>query len=287
MITIVTHAALPNGAPDDLLLAQALVGLGSDVRFAVWNDPQVDWTLGDVTVIRSTWDYHLYPADWFAWLERTAQATRLVNPPALLRWNSSKTYLLALQQAGIPVIPTILLECASTLTGSCAERGWTDVVVKPVMSASSYGARRFAGDAIDDEGSHHARKLISRGGALLQPYRPAVETARERSLVFFGGVYSHAFSKPAFHAGLGDAALLPHQPSAAELTLAHQVFPALPEPPVVARLDLLPGASGPELMEVELIEPQLACHLHHEAAATLARALNVTQMRSRFRRRAF
>lgn len=273
MITIVTHAAMPGGAPDDLLLADAIMALGGSVRFAVWNDLAVDWSVGDQTVIRSTWDYHRDPATWFAWLNQTALTTQLVNTPALLRWNSSKTYLLDLERAGVPIIPTVLLERAAALHQICAAHGWTDIVVKPAIGATSCGARRFRGAAIDDVGAEHARALIAKGDVLLQPYRPAVESARERSLVFIGGMYNHAFSKPAFHAGLGDSALLLHQPSTAERVLAEQVLAALPRSPVFARFDMLPAEDGPELMEAELIEPQLALHLDPDAAAALARTI--------------
>lgn len=61
IVTIVTHAAMPNGTPDDVALAAALRERGHGARFAVWNDG-VDWGATPLTVIRSTWDYHRTPA---------------------------------------------------------------------------------------------------------------------------------------------------------------------------------------------------------------------------------
>ena len=54
-----THRLLPQGAEDDQLLALALEREGLSVQFAVWNDPAVEWQAGALTVVRSTWDYHL------------------------------------------------------------------------------------------------------------------------------------------------------------------------------------------------------------------------------------
>lgn len=273
-VTIVTHAAMPCGAPDDLLLAAALRARGAEVRFAVWSDNGIDWRATDCTVIRSTWDYHLVPAAWFAWLDRIASHTRLINPAPLVRWNSDKAYLLDLDRAGIPVIPTILLDDASDLAALCDERGWNDIVLKPAIGASSTGARRFRGGAIPVDGIAHLAVLLRAGRVLLQPYQQAIEIERERSLVYIGSRFSHAFSKPGFHAGLGGDLRL-HRPSQDERRLGDTVLAALPQlpPPLVSRIDILPGRSGPLLMEAELIEPQLALHLHGPAAGMLAELL--------------
>lgn len=268
IITLVTHTGAPNGVSDDHLLANAIVEAGGDVRYAVWSDASVNWSAGAVTVVRSTWDYHLRPAAWFRWLEQVPSSTRLVNAPDLLRWNSEKTYLLDLASRGIPIVPTILLQGAFDLLDACGERGWTDIVIKPCIGASAFGIRRFRGPEIASEGIRHAQALTLNGKALLQPYQAATEKARERSLVYIDGIFCHGFSKPAFHKGLGDTDLLRHLPCEDELMLAERVLAALPVSPGIARIDLLPSDGGQLLMEAELVEPQLA--LHH-CDATLRR----------------
>ncbi len=74
-VTLVTHAALAGGAPDDQLLAEALAREGLKTRFAVWNDPGVDWAASPLTVVRSAWDYHHAPQAWREWLSRAAPLT--------------------------------------------------------------------------------------------------------------------------------------------------------------------------------------------------------------------
>ena len=279
-ITLVTHAGAPEGVDDDHRLAAAIVGAGGEARFATWTDPAVDWSASTITVIRSTWDYHLHPATWARWLERTALLTQLVNPLHLVQWNSDKTYLLDLAARGVPIVPTVLVQEASELLAACGDRGWDDVVVKPTVGASAFGARRFRGPEIAYDGVEHTRRLVANGKALLQPYQPAIEDARERSLVYVDGLFCHAFTKPGFHQGLGDAGLSRHFPLELELALAETVLAALPLDPAFARIDILPANDGPLLMEAELIEPQLALYHDDRTARKLAAVLMLGRERS-------
>ena len=266
MITIVTHAAMPDGPPDDRLLAQAFAARGAGVRMCVWNDPDVDWARGPLTIVRSTWDYHHHPDAWFGWLDRVSAATRLVNPVEVLRWNSENSYLLDLAARGVEIVPTILLEPGSTdLATQWQERGWDDVVVKPAMGASAHGARRFAGLTIG-EAELHAAALLEQGCVLVQPYQSSVERERERSIVLIDGAVSHAFAKPAFMAGLGDTGELERiAVDDTQRAFALNALAQAPGDPLYARVDILPTPAGLRLMELEMIEPQLAFPLHPTA----------------------
>lgn len=274
-VAIATHAALPDGTTDDRLLADALIQAGARVRLTPWNDPGIDWAEAGRTVIRSTWDYHLHPDAWFAWLDAAGAVTRLVNSASVLRWNSRKRYLLALEAAGVPIVPTVhvdrggVLDLASTLD----ERGWRDVVIKPAIGASAKGAERFARDAAAGAQAH-LDALVAAGDALIQPYQRAVEDQRERSLVFIDGDFSHAFTKPPFLRGIGDGAgESPHEAGNPEVAVAWRALDVSPAAVTYARVDLVPGPDGPRLMELELIEPDLGLRLHAPSAAALAVAL--------------
>ncbi len=270
-VALVTHAALPGGAPDDRLLAAALAREGVAVRFAVWSDDRLDWSASALTLVRSTWDYHRQPQAWRRWLAGTAAATRLLNPPELLAWNTDKRYLRELGRARIPCVPTCFVDAADVPAALALP--WDDLIVKPAVAASASGVRRFTGTLQREAAASYAGQLAARGGVLVQPYLPAVETARERSLVFIDGQFSHAFSKPAFNTNAdGSTAVQPHRPSAAELAVARRVMAALPVPAFYARVDLVPGDDGPLLMEAELIEPDLGLRLNDAAAVRLAQA---------------
>ncbi|MDI4633384.1 hypothetical protein J7U46_10020 [Pelomonas sp. V22] len=274
-VTLVTHQGLPQGSEDDLLLAEALRAQGCAVRCAVWNDAAVDWSASRLTLIRSTWDYHLMPAAWLAWLDQAAVQTRLVNPVTLMRWNTDKRYLGELAARGVRCLPTVFVEAQErpALQAIAAQQGWQELVLKPAVGAGASGARRLRLDQLAEAGEQHLSRLLSEGAALVQPYMAVVEEAEERCLVYIAGQYSHAFAKPSFSGGAAVyAAVRLHEASELEQAVAQQVLAAAPSVPLYARVDLIPDEQGPLLMELELIEPDMVLRLKPAAAERLAEA---------------
>lgn len=269
-VTLVTYETLPDGGSDDQLLADALRATGARVRFAVWSDPAVDWSAAPVTVIRSTWDYFHRIAEFAAWLDLAASQTRLVNAHRVLRWNMDKRYLADLEARGVAVVPTVFVRQGETvdLAALRADRGWGDLVVKPTISGGAFGTKRFAAGQIPGEATAHLAGLTETREAMIQPYLAAVETERERSLVFLGGGFSHAFLKSAF--GIDYSASVLHRPSVEELGFGRRVLEAVGEPVAYARVDIVPTAKGPLLMELEVIEPNLLMGLAPGSAERLA-----------------
>ena len=243
-IALVTCRSLPDLAPGDRLLHDELRRRGIDAIPAVWDDEGVEWRRFDRIVIRSPWDYHLAPRRFAAWLDRVEGSGRpCVNPLNIVRWNLHKRYLLELEARGCAIPPTRLIET----------RG---AVAKPAISGGAYRTVRIEGDV------------------LVQDYVPEVETHGEWSLMFFGGLYSHAVVKRAApddfrvqmeHGGTVEAG----EPPRPVLDAGHQVISVLPRLPF-ARIDLVEAARGPLLMEAELIEPELFLDRHPEAASRLA-----------------
>ena len=278
-VTIATHGEMAGGSTDDRLLAEALASAGARVRLSVWNDPGVDWSQSRRIVIRSTWDYHLDPVGWFRWLAAASGVSRVINDSGVVRWNSDKRYLLDLERAGVAIVPTELVtrDRPVDLAGLCAARGWRDIVVKPAIGASAKGAERFTDASITAGGGPaqaHLDALLLHGHALVQPFQDAVNDARERSLVYIGGAFSHAFTKPPFLRGVGDGlGEQRHEPGAAERLLAEHALEAAPGAVTYARVDVVPTPDGPRLMELELIEPDLGLRLSPGSVETLARAV--------------
>lgn len=276
-ITLVTYEGAPSGARDDQVLAAAVEELGGSVRFCVWDAHNVDWSASRLTAIRSTWDYFRKIEAWRAWLSSVSVATDLVNPAALVRWNMTKSYLLDLQHSGISIVPTVIVRRGEQgdLAGISLREEWSDVVVKPAIAGSAYGARRFTNEEIDTGGNGHLRELASHGDVLVQPYQSAVEQERERSLVFVNGQFGHAFSKGAFDPGAaaGKSDERDHEPTAEELRFATRAIEAVGTPVAYARVDILPTSGGSMLMELELIEPNLAFRRSPATARTFAEGL--------------
>ena len=90
---------------DDLPLLLAACGeAGIDAQVLAWDDPTVSWSRFDAVLLRSTWDYIDRLPGFLAWCDRVAAATRLLNPPDVVRWNTDKRYLGDLARAGVAVI---------------------------------------------------------------------------------------------------------------------------------------------------------------------------------------
>ena len=276
-VTIATHGEMPEGSTDDQLLAGALASAGARVALSVWNDPAVDWSQSHRIAIRSTWDYHLDAVAWFRWLSAASSVSRLINDAGVIRWNTDKRYLLDLQRAGVAIVPTevVTRDRPVDLAALCAARGWRDIVVKPAIGASASGAERFTDASIAGAAAQaHLDALLLHGHALVQPFQDAVNDARERSLVYIGGAFSHAFTKPPFLRGVGDGlGEARHEPSGAERLLAEHALEAAPGAVTYARVDVVPTRDGPRLMELELIEPDLGLRLAAGSVQALANAI--------------
>jgi glutathione synthase/RimK-type ligase-like ATP-grasp enzyme len=274
--TFVTYSDLPELDPDDRLALTEIERRGATVSAQVWSDATVDWSSAGTVVIRSTWDYHLHHDAFLAWVDRVANVTSIWNPPSLVRRNSVKSYLKDLDRRGVPVVPTAWIAQGDScdLRRLIRDRGWEKVVVKPVVGLATAGVRMFGPN--DSDGQAHLDTLVARGGAMVQPFVPAVATYGERALVYIGGAYSHAASKVAFQplAVAGEAGEKPATASPAERAVADLAIATLDSPWLYARVDLVPDEAGrPIIMEFELVEPSLFLSLDAHAPRRFADAL--------------
>ena len=277
MIALATCEALPDLDPDDAALVAALRERGLDPRPAVWSDPEVDWSAFDLCLIRTVWDYFHRAAEFLEWVDRAGAVVEMWNPPQTLRWNAHKHYLRDLEDAGVPVIPTLWLERGSTpdLPALLAERGWGDAILKPAVAGGSLGLHRVVDPAAAQA---HLAGLLERGDAMAQPFLPSI-TGGELSIICLDGEPSHAVRKTPRagdirvqpeHGGLVERA----EPDAREAEVARQVLAALPHPALYARVDLVRSGGGePLLIELECIEPRLFLSHDRDAAGRVAASL--------------
>ncbi len=269
-LRIATCRPLPEPDVDEDLLLEALRSAGVEARMAAWHEPS-EWRDAAPTVIRSTWDYIHDPQAFARWVELTAAAAPLWNPPGIVLGNLHKRYLIDLAARGIPVTPTLLLERSTTvdLDELCRARGWRDVVVKPAVGAGSHETHRI------DPGTDGAAELLARllpvSDLLVQPYLDSVDDYGERALVWIDGEFTHAVRKtPRFAGGVESvSAALPI--TAAERAVGEAALAALAGGDLLyARVDVAPGADGsPVVMELELVEPSLFLLQHPPALQRL------------------
>lgn len=264
-------------------LREACARAGIEVSVVAWDDPTVSWARFDAVLLRSTWDYMDHLPAFLAWCERVDRAGTLWNAPEVVRWNTDKRYLGDLAGRGVPVIESHFLA-----PGDAADAfpDLDEFVVKPTVSAGSRDTQRYT-RAERAAAVAHARRLLDAGRhVLVQPYLAQVDEAGETALLFFDGEFSHAIRKaPLLRRGEGPTRALfaperiqPREPTPAEHAVAARVLQALPFGPLpYARVDLLPSAEGPMLLELELTEPSVFLPFGEGAAdrfaAVLARRL--------------
>jgi glutathione synthase/RimK-type ligase-like ATP-grasp enzyme len=279
-ICFVTCRTWPQISESDRLVQQALEARGATVEGRAWNAPEADWDGFDAIVLRSNWDYHFDPDAFLGWLDRLERAgARIWNPPALVRWNLTKAYLLELARAGVPTVATVILEdeTRAGLEAVMAARGWSRVVMKPVISASAHDTRLVSGATIDEAVAALAAGAIRRP-VLVQPFVEEIQTRGEWSLVVIDGELTHAVLKrPApgeFRVQLrwGGSVETPPPPDEVR-AVAQAALAALPVPPLYARIDGVETAAGFQIMEVEVNEPGLFFPHAPAAARRFAEAL--------------
>lgn len=253
--------------------ARALHAAGAQVRPAPWTEAPVEADLHLALLARG---YHFVPDRWRAALDAWPAEARLLNPPALLGWNSDKRYLRELERAGAAVVPTAFVDRAdaAAIAEAAARFGTGELVVKPQVSAGAYATARLrAGES--EEGEAAARI----GPAMIQPFLPAVGEEGELSLLMYGGEPAYAVAKRAapgdFRVQVQHGGVYTPAPVTAEmLEVARPVLAACPEAPAYARVDMVrDGAGALRLMELELIEPDLYLHLAPDGGVGFGEAM--------------
>jgi hypothetical protein len=285
-VALITCAEFAELDSETKMLIEPLAALGISGVPAVWDDPKVDWSVFELAVVRSCWDYHHRRDEFLDWSRRVP---RLVNSAEILEWNTDKRYLRELADSGVPIVPTVWLE---------PERQWIlpdhgEWVIKPAVSLASLDTGRYL---MTDPGQRrqaveHVRRLQRAGRTVMvQPYLAGVDTEGETSIVYIGGSYSHALRRRAILDGPDNGIdrrfqdnwehdLQRQQPTEAQARLARQALAAVPGGPdrlLYARVDLLPGPDGaPVLIELELTEPALFISFADGAVERFAAAISL------------
>lgn len=173
-LLLVTCSALPDGEPGYAALDEALAARGISARWVCWDDPDVDWASGLVAV-RSAWDYEDRLDEFLAWARAVP---RLLNGSAVFEWNTDKVYLVELEVAGLPVVPTVSvfgLEDLMPAVAAVRREHGVQAVVKPRTGAGGRGV------VVAGEGE------LGPGPWIVQPLVASVRTEGEYSVYVIGG----------------------------------------------------------------------------------------------------
>lgn len=256
--------------------AEALRAAGAVVAARPWTEVG-DLAPFDAVLPLVAWGYHLRVAEWLALLDRLErEPVTVINPPALLRWNSDKAYLKQLGAAGVPTVPTLEVDHLNeaALAAAFGILGTNEVVVKPPVSAGASGTFRLR----EGEGAHVPSEVHG-ARMLIQPFLPSIADRGEYSLILFEGKFSHCVVK---RPKAGDFRVQPNfggetvacEPPAGAVELARAALAQAPADAVYARVDLVEGVEGSlQVIELELIEPALFLHCAEDAKPRFASAI--------------
>jgi hypothetical protein len=258
-------------------LRDALTSLGLVPMVAFWDDPDQQWDAFELVVPIFVWGYVARPAQFLSWVDDVAASSRLVNPAAVLRWNTDKSYLADLAEDGIPIVPTVWVH-----RGASWHPPADDYVVKPSVGSGGRDAARYRTQSFG-VANDHVHRLHDEGyTVMVQPYQPTVDAAGETALIFFGGCYSHAINKAALlraDVGITDRlwermTIAPVEPRNDQLAVAESVMRSVDHrfgPIGYGRVDLIDGEDGaPLVLELELVEPALFLDQVPDAARRFA-----------------
>lgn len=181
---LVTSSALPAGEPGGDLLLEACAAAGIEARWVAWDDESVDWA-GVRVAVRSTWDYEHRLDDFLAWAR---SVPRLLNGAEVFGWNTDKSYLVELQDAGVPVVPSIVAPNAVALADALSR--FERPLLKPTVGAGGRGVHVIEHDSVLTD--------IGEPPWLVQPLVESISTEGEVSVFVLGGeAVSQVVKRPA------------------------------------------------------------------------------------------
>ena len=266
---------------DDDLAIPALKELGWDVEKISWRARGTDWTRYGIVVIRSPWDYPTDAPRFLALLDEIeASGTPLLNPPELVRWNLHKSYLKWLEERNVSVVPTRWLDKPrqADILVLFDVYGSDKMVIKPAIGANAEHAHVLNKRTLEQDWPG-IEPVFEHRQAMVQPFRAAIQSEGEYSVMFVDGEISHTIRKTPKPGDFrsqeehgADITLV--QPEALLVKRASEAVWALNVRPLYGRADMIRNPDGDfEVMELELVEPSMYLRMDPEAPVRLARAI--------------
>jgi hypothetical protein len=256
------HAINVSNEDDQLILYLRSKGLM--VTKTIWNDPNVDWKLYDLAIIKSPWDYFDLIYDFYAWIDlMDSYNIRLLNSSSILRWNADKHYLKDIKEAGLKITPTLYLSRNDTINLNDYFEMFNvgKLIVKPAVSGGAKNTFKIT-PPLAEEYTDKINTLLQDEDFIVQPFLQEIEEAGEWSFIFFNGVFSHAILKKA---AIGDfrvqstfgGTVNAENPPQQLIDSAKAYVILFAKKCLYARVDAVIIDSELVLMELELIEPYL------------------------------
>ncbi len=281
-IALITDTDEPHLTYGEKLLPPELEKRGYTVSEIPWDNPDADWRSFDTVVLRSCWNYYRHFDTFRQWLQKLkTQNVKVFNPADMVLWNIDKKYLLELENKGVPIIPTRILEkgkpfdLEEILSGLPAD----EIIIKPTVGASAHHVKKYPRDSIVSM-YRYIENIHASHDAMIQTFLPQISADGEFSFIFFNNAYSHAVKKmpkkddfrtqPRY--GGKDISV---KPSDDLIQQAEDIIKKIDTPLLYARVDAVDDNGILRLMELELTEPYLFFELDKEATRRFADALEI------------
>jgi len=279
MLGILTYKDIPHLTSDDLLFCKELENRGVKYQIVDWNASLPAKNITHL-LIRSPWDYFHKPEEFMEYLEtcRSRKIT-VINDVELVRWNHTKHYMAELENAGVPVVPSLFYSQTESPLEFQDEvkKKWPLVVVKPAISGSAFLTYQLASGT--KEFVVRCREILKHGDLMIQPYIESIQKDGEVSLIYFNnGEFSHAVLKRPKNEDFrvqvehGGSTVFFEAPENLK-ALAKNTFKNVDHEWFYARVDIVDWQKNPVIGELEMLEPALYFQQHPPAAKRFAELL--------------
>ena len=221
------------------------------------------------------------PPRFLALLEEIEKSgTPLQNPLELVRWNLHKSYLASLSESGVSIVPTRWLDQPRPrdIRALFLEFATDTLVIKPSVGANAEHAHVLEAEKMAQIWPG-IQPVFEYRQAMVQPFRPAIQSEGEYSLMFIDGALSHTIRKKPKEGDFrsqeehgADISLV--EPESLLAKRAAEAIAALSARPLYGRADMIRNPDGDfEVMELELVEPSLYLRMDPAAPERFARAI--------------
>lgn len=271
------------GVEENTILKNTFTSQNINCEIVAWDDPEFDWSTTKLALIRTTWNYFYLIPEFRNWVKNTAEKCKLINSEDLVLWNMDKHYLFDLQEKGIRIPETYILQADALFDPDfwMEKFGTKGFVVKPTISGGSKDTY-FVKPPFDDQTISSIKKDVKRQQTMVQAFVPSIVKEGEVSIMFIDGNFTHAMIKrpksndfrvQPYHGGTHNKYI----PNENEIAFGKRVLKACEEikgSPLYARIDFCYSDTGKILlMELEIIEPQLWLPETEKALTALQQAI--------------
>ena len=273
-ICLLSCQSLDGYIVDDELLVRELEQSGEYTVTTIPWDNEADWSVFDLVIIRTTWDYAQRPKEFLKKITEISSQARLCNSPNVVEWNIHKGYLNELALKGAKLVPTHMFKFPGPID---VPHDWQHekLIIKPAISAGSFKTMIVTREELKKE---TLLAELFAGDWMLQPFLEEIKKG-EISLHFFDKKFSHGIIKIPKE---GDfrvqeefgGNIKPFAPDAELLKLGQDIVNLIPFELLYARVDMLAYQGNYLLMELELIEPALYFSTNSQAVKNFKVALD-------------